>query len=134
VGEETVSVISDGFEVAKLINKGMNVEAYEKMGKFIDEIQDLYAQREMLQEENKELKRQLEFGGKFVRISRCTYVEGDNEPVCSRCAEVDRKPVHLTQQMTPKMGPQYVCPECKSTTTHYRFRRDALEDVGGTEK
>src|ERR1700758_495225 len=90
--------VGDGLEVLKLANVAANAELYEKLAKYVDEAQQLKAKLEELEGSNKALQEQLRYKGAFVRRAGWVYIEGDEEPLCSRCADVDRQPVHLLHQ------------------------------------
>lgn len=99
-----MGMISDGFELLKLANIGANADLHGKLGKFVEKAQELQARVEALEELNKDLKDQLRFKGTFVRLAGQVYVDGDDEPLCSRCADVDNRPVHLREHHDPKNG------------------------------
>jgi len=117
-----MGIIGEGVEIMKLVNIGANADLYGKLAKFIEEAQELNAKVEKLEEANRELREQLRFKGTIVRIAGYAYVEGDDEPICSRCADVDNRPVHVTIQRHEKMGLLAMCPQCKSQSRRYVLR------------
>jgi FtsZ-binding cell division protein ZapB len=86
-----MGVIGDGIEIMKLVNMGANAELYSKMAKFVEEAQELKAKVEALEEANKSLTEQLRFKGTLSRVEGFVYADGDDEPLCARCAEVDNR-------------------------------------------
>jgi len=56
----------------------------------------------------------LKLKNSVVRIHGHSYVEGDNEEICSRCAEVDFRIVHLLDMNIDGRGMRATCPQCKS--------------------
>ena len=123
-----LSVIGDGLDILKLVNKGANADLYSKIGKLIDEARDLYQQREELERENKDLKQQLRFKGEVQRVGSFVYQIGDEYPLCSRCADVDNRPVHLVVQRIPQQGDVAVCPQCKNQQRRF-LRRAQVEQM-----
>ncbi len=118
-------MIGEGLELMKLANIGANADIHEKLGKFVEKAQDLQAKVEALEEQNKELREQLRFRGIVERINGCSYVVGEQEPICPRCAEVDRRPVHFVTTRHEKMGHLVVCPQCKTQAVYQRRRAES---------
>jgi hypothetical protein len=114
--------IGDGVELLKLANKAANADLYIKLAKWVDEVQELKAKVEKLEETNKDLREQLRFKGEFLRISGWVFIDGDDEPLCSRCSGIDHKPVHLLRQRKPETGDIAFCPQCKNYQPRYRTR------------
>jgi hypothetical protein len=104
-----MSLISEGTELLGLINKGANAELYTKLGKYIDETFALYRERERLNGENRDLREQLRFKGTIVRVKGITFIDGDPDAVCGRCADVENRPVHLVRILEGT-----TCPQCKT--------------------
>lgn len=117
-----MGMIGDGVEIMKLVNIGANADLYGKLAKYVDEAQELKSKVEKLEEANKELREQLRFKGTVVRVAGFAYVDGDDEPICSRCADVDNRPVHVTIQRHEKMGFLAMCPQCKAQSRRYVLR------------
>ena len=124
-----MGILGDGIEVMKLANIAANAELYGKLATFVEKAQELQAKVETLEEANKELRQQLHFKGQFVRVAGWVYVDGDDEPMCSRCADVDNRPVHLTIHRDVKMGQIVICPQCKSQSRRYVLRSHALKEA-----
>lgn len=123
-----MSVISDGLELLKLVNKGAHADLYGRLGKLIEEARDLYSQREDLEQQNRLLLEQLRFKGAFIRVGGNVYIDGDDEALCSRCADVDCRPVHVIEQDVPPRGITPVCPQCKAQH-RYPIRRSSAEQL-----
>ena len=121
-----MSIIGDGIELMKLINIGANAELYGKMAKFVEEAQELKLKVEQLEEANKILREQLRFKSSLSRIGGNVFADGDDEPLCARCAEVDNRPVHILKR--PMRNP--ICPHCK---TEYSFAPHR-STLGSTDK
>jgi hypothetical protein len=121
-----MGMISDGLEVMKLANVAANADLYEKLAKFVEKAQELQAKVESLEASNKELQEQLRFKGRIIRIWKCTYVDGDEEPICQRCAEVDGIPVHFIESRVGSLGDRFFCPQCK-TRSGNQFPRSQAE-------
>lgn len=117
-----MGMIGDGVEIMKLVNIGANADLYGKLAKYVDEAQELKAKVEKLEEANKQLREQLRFKGTVVRVGGCVYVEGDDEPICSRCADVDNRPVHIAVQRHEKFRFLAMCPQCKNPSQRYALR------------
>jgi hypothetical protein len=122
VDNRGMGIIGDGLEILKLVNMGANAELYGKMAKFVEETQELKAKVEALEEANRDLNEQLRFKGSIVRVQGNVYVDGDDEPICSRCADVDHRPVHITHHRDMKMGTLAMCPQCKVQSRRYVLR------------
>jgi hypothetical protein len=74
-----------------------------------------------LQQENRslvnqvaQLQDQLRFKGTIQRIAERTYIDGDDDEICSRCAEVDFRAVHLLDMNIDGRGRRATCPQCKT--------------------
>jgi FtsZ-binding cell division protein ZapB len=113
-----MGLIGDGVEVLKLAQIGANADLYEKLGRFVDKAQELQATVEQLREENAQLREQSRFKAALTRIHGITFEEGDDEPICGRCAEVSRRAIHLNSR--PMCSP--ACPECKTQYPMARLR------------
>jgi len=113
-----MGMISEGLEVMKLANVAANADLYEKLAKYVEKAQELQAKVESLEGLNKELQERLRFKGKIVRVWQCTYVDGDEEPICQRCAEVDGIPVHFIESKVGNLGDRFFCPQCKTKSGH----------------
>ncbi|MGA3054815.1 MAG: hypothetical protein ABSD63_11455 [Candidatus Korobacteraceae bacterium] len=109
-----MGVIGEGVDLLKLVDKGMNADLYKQLGEWIDKVADQQKELEGLRAENARLKECLLFKGLFRRIASHTFVEGDEEEVCSRCAQVDFRPVYLLDMNIDGRGNRATCPYCKT--------------------
>ena len=75
---------------------------------------DLQKENDKYERQIAELQEQLRFKGTVYRHAGHTFVEGDDEEICSRCAEVDRRSVHLMTMNLNGKGLRPTCPECKT--------------------
>jgi hypothetical protein len=123
-----MGIISDGLEIMKLVNMGASADVHERLGKFVDKAQELQAKVEALEETNKQLRDQLRFRGSLVRVNSTLFAEGDDEPLCSRCAEVDKKLVHI--QIVGRMCA--CCPECETSYAGAQRRSEMGANAAAT--
>lgn len=116
-----MTLIGEGVEIMKLVDKARNVELYKELGVWIDKVLELQKSNDELTAERNRMRDQLEFKGRIERLSGHSFVEGDDEEICSRCAEVKSVPVHLIPQHS-KHAPfqKAACPECKIEFHHNR--------------
>jgi hypothetical protein len=114
-----MGLISEGVDLLKLANKAQNADLYKELAGWIDRVTDLQKQNDQLKTERDELREEIRFKGIVERIKGHTFVQGDDEEICPRCAEVDRKPVHLLPRMPQKSGwPKAACPQCHTPTVN----------------
>lgn len=109
-----MGLIGEGIDLLKLVDKARNADLYKQLGEWIDRVGELQKRNSALEAELVELKGRLNFMRAAERISGHTFVEGDDEEVCSRCAEVDRRGVHLISGMVAGHGRWSICPQCKA--------------------
>ncbi len=109
-----MSVIGDGFDLLKLVDKGVNAELYKQLGDWIDKVASLQKQVEALTAKNLQLEEQLRFKGAFQRIAGHTFADGDDEEICDRCAQVDFRPVRLMEMNIDGQGKRAACPQCRT--------------------
>ena len=128
-----MGIISDGIELTKLVNKAANVELYLKLAEWIERVEELKAKNDLLEEQNRQLKESLRFKGSFVRIGPCVYVDGDEDPICSHCADVDNRPIHIWEQRLKDIGVTPMCPRCKNQARYF-FKRSKVESLLKEEK
>jgi hypothetical protein len=114
-----MGLISEGVDLLKLANRAQNADLYKQLGEWIDKVTELHKQNEELTVERNQLREQVRFKGMLERINGHTFVEGDDEEICSRCAEVDLRPVHLAR-LHSKHPPfvKATCPACKLEMDH----------------
>jgi hypothetical protein len=114
-----MSLIGDGLELMGLLDKARNAELYKQLGDWIDKVRVLQLENDRLLTEQRELKEQLRFKGIVERIKGHMFVQGDNEEICPRCAEVNNRPIHLVP-MHSKHAPfqKAFCPECRTEFHH----------------
>lgn len=123
-----MGVVSEGVDILKLVNKVQNADLYRELAGWIDRVTDLRQENEKLREERDAIKEQLRFKGAIERINGHTFVEGDDEEICPRCAEVDRRAVHLMLIRIPTVGAKLGCPQCNlHTHRNVPVRRDAAQ-------
>jgi hypothetical protein len=119
-----MSIIGDGLEILGLIDKAKNADVYRQLGDYIDKVREQQIENDKLHTEIRDLKEQLRFKGVVERIHGHVFVPGDDEEICPRCAEVDRRVVHLMVLRVPQVGSRLGCPECDlSTHRHIPIKR-----------
>ena len=122
-----MSLIGEGMEILGLINKAQNADLYKQIGEWIDKVVKLQAQVDGLTQENKDFKEQLRFKGIVERQNGLTFVQGDDEEVCPRCAEADHRAIHLMVLRIPPTGSRVGCPQCGlQTQRHVLIKRSQL--------
>lgn len=114
-----MSLFGEGIEMLKLVDQGRNAVLWHQLGQWIDKVSELQKRNEELVTENATLREEVRFKGVLERIDGHTFVQGDDEEICSRCAEVDKRLVHLLALHSSK--PPYqkaTCPSCKTEMLH----------------
>ncbi len=125
-----MGIIGEGIDLLKLVDKGRNADLYKQLGEWIDKVTELQKANELLSGENVKLREQLRFKGAVTRIAGRSYVDGDDEEICSRCAEVDHVPVHLLDMVIDDRGRRATCPHCKTPRGNGRpTRRQEAETI-----
>jgi hypothetical protein len=115
-----MSFINEGLEILNLVDKAKNAKLYKELGEWVTKVDDLEKMKDALGKRVVELTEQLRFKGKVQRIAGHTFVEGDNEEVCSRCASIDHTPVYLIDMDADGRGKKATCPQCKTGNgTHF---------------
>lgn len=123
-----MSVIGDGVEILKLVNKGANADLYEKLGKFIELANDLQARVEELKETNRALTEKLRLKDGLYRIRDVLFMQGDPYPLCTKCYEVEKKLIHLRLPGDRSYG----VPRCPHCNVYYQGA-DLRERLEGSE-
>jgi rubrerythrin len=114
-----MSLIGDGLELLGLIDKARNADLYKQLGDWIDKVRTLQIENDRLLTEQKEMKEQIRFKGVLERVNGHTFVQGDDEEICPRCAEADLKLVHLIPVHSKRPPWQKAgCPSCKLELSH----------------
>jgi hypothetical protein len=126
---KNMSLIGDGLELLALLDKARNAELYKQLGDWIEKVRILQLENDRLHTEQRELKEQLRFKGVLERIQGHTFVQGDDEEICPRCAEVKSAPIHLIGHHSQRPPYQKAfCPECETEFQHnVPYTRQLLE-------
>ena len=112
-----MGVVTEGVDLLKLVNKAQNADLYRELTGWIDKVRDLQRENDQLSSERKGLQEKLRVKEAIERINGHVFIQGDDEEVCPRCAEVDRRIVHLLPRVPQKSGwPMATCPECKTAS------------------
>ncbi len=121
-----MGLLETSLEVVKLAAKVANPELVQAATQAnIEALQlsakNLEMQKKMseLEAQAQELEEKLALTGRVFREGGFVYIEGDLEGLCSRCWDVDRKPVHIIQMHFGKDGVKPGCPECKTAMWHH---------------
>ena len=114
-----MGLIGEGMDVLKLVNKAQNADLYMQLGAWIDKVLDLQRQNDELTTEKNQLREQVRFKAVLERVDGHTFVQGDDEEICPRCAEARSIAVHLIPQHSRHAPFQKAgCPECKIEFHH----------------
>ncbi len=113
-----MSIIGEGLEILGLIDKAKNADVYRQLGDYIEKVRAQQIEDDKLHAEVRDLKEQLRFKGTIERVNGHVFVQGDNEEICPRCAEVDMRPVHFVSQFTKDIGLRAGCPQCRLSTQY----------------
>ena len=126
-----MSVIGDGINLLKLVDKGRNAPLYKELGEYIDKVAELKKSNDSLSDENAKLREQMRFKALIKRFNGHTFADGDDEEICSRCAEVDLRLVHLQDMNVDGHGRRAACPQCKTPGSGMGppLRRDRAEEI-----
>jgi hypothetical protein len=127
-----MSLISDGLELFGLFDKAKNADLYKQLGDYIDKVREQQIENDRLHAQVRDLNEQLRFKGSIERIDGHVFVQGDEEEICPRCAEVDRRPVHLMQLLTKPTGLRVTCPGCRLELPS-RYTKKRSEPEGPAE-
>jgi hypothetical protein len=136
IRRQKMSLIGDGIEIMNLIDKAKNADLFKQLGEWIDKVLKLQGQVDELTTERNTLKEYLRFKAALERINGHTFVEGDDEELCPRCAEVDLRPVHLMpfDWVKPPFM-KTVCPACQTQMWYPKpfTRAQAKDPSSGSE-
>ena len=109
-----MGILADVKEVADLIKKVGDMELYRKMIELQAEVIQLADRNSHLSQEVAELKAKVELRATMKFHDHFYWREGDPDPYCPRCFDVDRKAVHV---IGPRAGSlPWTCPQCKFET------------------
>lgn len=122
-----MGIIGEGLEILGLIDKAKNADVYRQLGDYIDKVRAQQIENDKLNDEIRELKEKLKFKGSFERLNGHVFMQGDDEEVCQRCAEVDYRPVHLIIRYG-SWREESACPQCKTEYRQARVKRDGAFD------
>jgi hypothetical protein len=109
-----MTVIGEGLELLKFVDKAKNAELYKQLGEWISKVEQLQKDKDALAVKLLDLSDQLRFKGKVEVIAGHTFVEGLDQEICPRCADVDHKAVRLQDMNIDGRGLKATCPQCKT--------------------
>jgi hypothetical protein len=115
-----MGVISEGVELLNLVDKAKNAELYKQLGEWVSRVEHVKKERDDLAARVLDLSEQLRFKGDVEYIAGHTFARGCDEEICSRCADVDHKPVRLRDMNINGRGMTATCPECKTSVGNSR--------------
>ncbi|MFZ0661387.1 MAG: hypothetical protein WAM66_01735 [Acidobacteriaceae bacterium] len=114
-----MGIVSEGVDVLKLVNKVQNADLYRELDGWIDKVRDLQKENEIFREERDSLREQVRFKGVIERVNGHVFIQGEDEEVCPKCAEVDLKPIHLIPHHSKHAPFQKAwCPKCEIEFQH----------------
>lgn len=108
-----MSILSNAKEIADLVQDVGNMELYRKMVNLEREIVELQGENIELIKKVRGLEERLRSGAELEFRKPLYYAEGDDQPFCPRCWEVDEVRVHLDGPVKKANGTVYNCLECK---------------------
>jgi hypothetical protein len=100
-------------EMAMLIKNLGDLDLYRRILDLQGEIIELTGAKRSLEEQNLELKKQLEFGKKMQFQEPFWYAEGDGVPFCPSCWESKKLAIHLEYAGRMSGGHRHDCPHCE---------------------
>ncbi len=100
-------------DIVELLKKGSTLEAQEKIMELREAVMESQEENHALKERVKELEAELAFKNSVTFKHPFYYEEGDNNPLCAKCWEVDHVAVHYPYPFNSAAGPKYTCPNCK---------------------
>ena len=103
-----------GVDLLKLVDKGEHADLYKQLGEWIDKVLSLQKENDELRAKCVLFEQQLRFKGSFQRIGDHTYITEHDDEVCSRCADIDFRPVRLLDMAIDGRGRRATCPQCKA--------------------
>jgi thymidine phosphorylase len=109
-----MGIIENAKEVADLVKRIGDIDLYRKIIELEGEIIELTRQNRNQQEEIEELKKLVNKKQDMKFVKPFYYIDGDHQPFCPKCWEVNALSVHLTGPVYVTSGPRYDCPNCKS--------------------
>lgn len=111
------SVLSGAKSAADLANLSKDRELKNKLNELLDDILQLKIKANELDEENRELRIQLEKRVSVKRQGEFGYFfkDGDSEPLCPKCLQSSSKEVYLTPLQTFSGGLRRKCLVCNET-------------------
>jgi hypothetical protein len=109
-----MGVLNDGLELLEVMRKGLSAAQDKEIGDLITEIRHVQTERDSLAVRVLDLSEQLRFKGRVEYIAGATFVEGFDQEICPRCADVEHKPVRLQDMTVDGRGMKATCPQCKT--------------------
>jgi hypothetical protein len=90
-----MNVFTDGLELLKLVDKGLNAPLYKQLADWIDHVQNQQKTIDAQAHQIADLKEQLRFKGVVERIAGHSFEKGKDEEICPLCAVEHNKPFPL---------------------------------------
>ena len=97
-------------EIANIFQEAGKIEQYKQILEAQKEMSEMQKKISDLEKDNANLKDKLETKKNLTFRNSAYWAEGDSEPFCSRCLEVDGKAIHLHPNGNPAY---YFCSNCK---------------------
>ncbi len=99
-------------EIADLVKKIGDMDLYRKIVELEQEVFEVSRQNLKHQTEIEKLKELLSIKQKINYVKPLYYIEGDKNPYCPKCWEVDKILVHLIESASPT---HVRCPNCEKS-------------------
>lgn len=114
--------IYDGLkDAAKVLQEAGKIEQYKQILEAQEKMLDMQKKIFDIENENTELKEKLKIKGQLTFRNNAYWMDGDNEPFCSRCWEKEKIPIHLHPDGNPAY---YYCPNCKAESVKVKPELD----------
>lgn len=98
-------------DAAKVLQEAGKIEQYKEILAAQQKMMEMQETISELKSTNLDLEEKLKIKGDLKFRNNAYWIDGDNEPFCSRCWEADKKPIHLHPDGNPAY---YKCPNCNA--------------------
>ena len=102
--------------MAKIFQEAGKIDLYQKVLEIQEKFLDIQKEKQLLEEENKKLKKKLEIKGKIYYRDNAYWFKDiekkENGPYCSHCWEAEEKLIH--SHPTYPGSKFFECPHCKT--------------------